>query len=166
VLVSHDFADVVGLADRVAVMEAGRIVQTGTASELLEAPASPFVAALTGVNWFPGRASRRGHLTIVDVSGTMLASTEEAGGAVAAVVSPWDVAVSRERPGGSALNALAGPIVRLTTLGNRVRVTVGSEPSVVAEITDESVGRLGLAAGAVVVATWKATGTRLVPLGG
>src|SRR5207248_7539991 len=40
ILVSHDFTDVLGLADRVAVLDAGRIVQTGTPAELVEAPAS------------------------------------------------------------------------------------------------------------------------------
>ena len=43
-----------GLADRIAVLEAGRLVQVGTAADLLEGPASPFVAALTGVNYFRG----------------------------------------------------------------------------------------------------------------
>ena len=78
------------------------------------------------------------------------------------VVYPWDVALSTERPDGSALNTLAGPIRRVAVVGNRVRVTVGSRPPVVAEITEESAARLGLGPGVPVVATWKATGTRLV----
>src|SRR5438445_3854311 len=41
VLVSHDFADFLGPGRRIALMESGRIVQTGTGRELLEAPASP-----------------------------------------------------------------------------------------------------------------------------
>jgi molybdate transport system ATP-binding protein len=163
ILVSHDYADVVGLADRVAVMEAGRIAQTGTAADLLAAPVSPFVAALTGVNWFRGVAARRGDLTVVRAQGSLLLSTEPVDGPVAAVVSPWDVALSFGRPEGSALNALAGPVVRLSTIGNRSRVTVGSRPAIVAEVTEESARRLGLGPGVAVVATWKATGTRLVP---
>ncbi len=164
VLVSHDFADVVGLADRVAVMERGRIVQTATAGELLEAPASAFVAAFAGVNWFPGTASRRGHLTAVRTTdGAVLLSTEDAEGPVGAVVRPWDVALSTSLPQGSAMNALDGPVQRVAPVGNRARVTVGSHPPVVAEVTDESAERMGLAPGVRVVATWKATGTRLVP---
>ncbi len=164
VLVSHDFADVVGLADRVAVMERGRIVQTATAGELLEAPGSAFVAAFAGVNWFPGTASRRGHLTAVRTTdGAVLLSTEDAEGPVGAVVRPWDVALSTSLPQGSAMNALDGPVQRVAPVGNRARVTVGSRPPVVAEVTDESAERMGLAPGVRVVATWKATGTRLVP---
>jgi ABC-type sulfate/molybdate transport systems ATPase subunit len=164
VLVSHDFADVVGLADRVAVMEAGRIVQTGAAAELLEAPASAFVAAFAGVNWFAGTASRRGHLTAVRTTDdAVFLSTQDAEGPVGAVVYPWDVALSTTPPEGSSMNALHGPVQRVAVVGNRARVSVGSHPSVVAEVTDESVERMGLAPGVRVVATWKATGTRLVP---
>jgi len=46
VVVTHDAHDAVALGDRVAVLEAGRIVQTGTWSELVAAPVSPFVAEL------------------------------------------------------------------------------------------------------------------------
>lgn len=167
ILVSHDFADVVGLSDRIAVMEAGHIVQEGTASELLQAPASPFVAAFTGVNYFSGVAARRGHVTEVRSAAgeARFLSTDELEGAVGAVVPPWDVALSRGPLGGSALNTLDGPVVRVLTVGNRVRVTIGSRPAVVAEITEDSARRLGVAPGVRLVATWKATGTRLVPRG-
>jgi molybdate transport system ATP-binding protein len=165
ILVSHDFQDVVGLADRIAVMEAGRVVQSGTAAELLESPASQFVAAFTGVNFFHGTAGPHGELTAVASSegdATFL-STDRESGRVGVVVYPWEVAISKDAPDGSALNTLIGPVRRLAAVGNRVRVTVGSRPAVVAEITEESAARLGLGPGVPVVATWKATGTRLVP---
>jgi len=167
VLVSHDFSDVLGLADRVAVMESGRILQEGTARELLEAPASSFVASLTGVNYFEAVALSRGDLTeIRATAGVVLASADPAFGAVGVVVYPWDVALSLRRPEGSALNSMTGPIGRVTELGNRVRVTVASDPPIVAEVTEGSARRLGLAPGVRVVATWKATATRLVPKAG
>jgi len=167
ILVSHDFTDVVGLADRVAVMEEGRILQTGHASDLVQAPESPFVAALAGVNYFPGQASPRDGVTVIAAAegdATFL-STEVVQGPVAAVVSPWDVALGLGPPEGSALNALHGRISRVVAVGNRFRVTVASRPPIVAEVTEESVHRLGLASGVEVVASWKATGTRVVPVG-
>jgi molybdate transport system ATP-binding protein len=165
ILVSHDFEDVIGLADRVAVVEAGRIVQTGEWRDLVEAPASPFVAALTGVNYFAGTALPRGTLTEVrstDGPATFL-STDQGSGAVGVVVNPWDVALSREEPQGSALNRLSGPVRRVSGVGNRIRVSLDTRPSIVAEITEESVARLGVSPGRSMVASWKATGTRLVP---
>jgi len=164
ILVSHDFQDVVGLATRVAVLEGGRIVQEGAPAELLQAPTSPFVAALAGVNYFTGTGRRRGHLTEVELgrAGRTILSTDRFEGSVAAVVYPWEVSVSRTRPEGSALNTLSGPVERVTVVGNRLRVTIGSDPPIVAEVTEESGRHLGLGPGAAVVATWKATGTRLM----
>jgi molybdate transport system ATP-binding protein len=165
ILVSHDFEDVIGLAHRVAVVEAGRIVQTGGWRDLVEAPASPFVAALTGVNYFAGTAVSRGTLTEVrsaDGPATFL-STDSGSGSVGVVVNPWDVALSGEEPRGSALNRLSGPVRRVSGVGNRIRVSLDTRPSIVAEITQESVARLGVTPGRSMVASWKATGTRLVP---
>jgi ABC-type molybdate transport system substrate-binding protein len=73
-----------------------------------------------------------------------------------------EVAIAREAPVDSALNHVTAPIVSLVPGGNRVRVRVGP---IVAELTTPSVERLGLAVGEVVVASFKATATRLVPLG-
>jgi ABC-type sulfate/molybdate transport systems ATPase subunit len=165
ILVSHDFADVAGLASRVAVIEAGSVLQEGSPAELVQGPRSEFVAALAGVNYLAGVASRRRGLTkVVTTSGTAIFSADSGQGPVAAVVSPWDVAVSLARPEGSALNWMAGPVRRVITVGSRVRVTVGSDPPIVAEVTEESKRQLSLAIGVPVVATWKATGTRLIPL--
>ena len=165
IVVSHDFADVVGLADRVAVMEAGHIVQAGSSHDLLEGPTTPFVAALTGVNYFPGMAAPHGDLTeIRSTEGdAIFLSSEWATGPVGVVVFPWEVALSFGAPGGSAMNRLGGPVRRVSGVGNRVRITVGSSPPIVVELTDESVHRLGIGPGVPVVASWKATGTRVIP---
>ena len=48
ILVTHDFDDAAALADRVGVIVDGRILQSGTAAELVAAPADPFVASFTG----------------------------------------------------------------------------------------------------------------------
>ena len=59
------------------------------------------------------------------------------------------------------MNHVHAPIASLVRLGNRVRVRVGP---LTAEVTAASATRLGLAEGGVAYATFKATGTRLVPL--
>jgi molybdenum ABC transporter ATP-binding protein len=166
ILVSHDFSDVVGLADRVAVIEEGRIVQSGTTTEVLRAPESAFVAAFAGINFFCGVASRHAGLTEVKVNDDVqMASTDTVTGAVGAIVRPWDVTLSTEKLESSALNTLHGPIIQVTEVGSVVRVTVGSTPAIVAEVTSESAGRLGLVVGRPIIATWKAAATRLVPKG-
>ena len=57
VLVTHDFAEAAELGDRVGIMDRGRIVQEGTASEVAAAPASAFVAGFAGAVVLTGTAS-------------------------------------------------------------------------------------------------------------
>ena len=77
------------------------------------------------------------------------------------VVHPWEVSLAREAPHDSALNHLAGTVGSVVPLGNRARVRVGA---VTAEVTAASVERLGLRPGEPAVASFKATGARLVRL--
>ena len=57
---THDYDDAAALADRVGVLNEGRLVQLGTPSELIAAPASPFVAEFTGANLLFGWARATG----------------------------------------------------------------------------------------------------------
>ena len=93
--------------------------------------------------------------------GVCVYSTDAAVGPVGVVVYPWDVSLAREHADDSALNVVHGEVGSLVEVGNRVRVRVGD---LTAEVTSASAERLGLARGGRVYATFKATGTRLVPL--
>jgi molybdate transport system ATP-binding protein len=163
ILVTHDFEDAAALADRVGVIVDGRIVQVGTPADLVAAPSDRFVASFTGAPVLVGRAepAANGLTRVMLEDGTTLFSADEAQGVVGVVVHPWDVTISRNAADDSSLNHVAGEIVTLVPLGNRTRVRVGA---VTAEVTAASAERLGLAEGERVVASFKATGTRLVPL--
>ncbi len=163
VLVTHDFEDAAALADRVGVMGEGQIVQLGRAAELLAAPASGFVARFTGANLLPGtaRAGRDGLTEIALDSGATAYSTAPGRGRVGVAVYPWEIALSRGESGDSAINHIRGAVTSLVPLGNRVRVRVGP---LTAEVTASSADRLGLREGDMVVASFKATATRLVQL--
>jgi molybdate transport system ATP-binding protein len=163
VLVSHDFDDAAALADRVGVIIDGRLRQTGTPAELVARPADPFVASFTGANLLRGHAERVGALTRVRLDdGTSITTVEDGAGPVVVAIYPWDVTVSAVRPDDSAMNVITGPIQSLVELGNRVRVSVGP---IGADVTADSVARLGLRVGQVAFASFKATGTRLVATG-
>jgi ABC-type sulfate/molybdate transport systems ATPase subunit len=163
ILVTHDFLDAAALADRIAVLVDGRIVQTGTAEELIAAPATPFVAELAGGNLLTGQARLRvdGLTEVVLDTGVGIVSTDEADGPVGVVVHPWEISLSRSETEDSALNHLRAPIESIVPVGNRRRVRVGP---LTAEVTAESAERLGLKEGEVVVAAFKATATRLTLL--
>jgi ABC-type Fe3+/spermidine/putrescine transport system ATPase subunit len=58
-IVTHDQIEAIGLADRIALMNRGRIVQVGTAREIYEQPATRFVAEFIGQSiWFSGQLKR------------------------------------------------------------------------------------------------------------
>jgi len=167
-LVTHDFEQASLLADRVAVIDRGRIVQTGSAAELAAAPRSAFVADFTGATVLHGEAEpAAGGLTIVVLDGGgSVASTDAARGRVAASVFPWEVSLEPAASGrhGSARNWLEADVVSVTRIGNRVRVGLATPQPLAAEVTEAAVRDLALEAGRSVTATWKATATRLTPL--
>jgi ABC-type sulfate/molybdate transport systems ATPase subunit len=155
-VVTHSYEEAVSLADRVAVIERGRIVQEGAGRELLEAPATPFVAEFAGTNLLAGVASGR-HVALDRGGAVHLA--DPAQGAVAVLVAPWQITVSHAVADDSALNHIAGRVERVVPLGNRVRVVVAG---ITAEITPESAARLELRPGGEAVVSWKATSARIV----
>ena len=162
IVVTHDFVDGAALAERVGVLVDGTLVQIGPAAELISAPISPFVARFAGGNVLHGRARRADTLTSVELDDrNVIVSSDDAAGEVAAVVYPWDVTLSRALPSDSAQNHVQGSVSSVVPVANRMRVTVGS---VTAEITAESAARLQIQEGDLLVASWKATATRLVAL--
>jgi molybdenum ABC transporter ATP-binding protein len=167
-IVTHDFGEAALLADRVVVMDGGRIVQEGPAADLAAKPASGIVADLTGAVVLRGVATAApGGLTAVALEGggTVL-STDEARGSVAASVFPWEIEIgpAAEQAGGSALNRLEGEVVSVTEFGNRARVGLNVPQPLAAEVTSASIARLGLAPGSRATVGWKATATRLTSL--
>jgi ABC-type sulfate/molybdate transport systems ATPase subunit len=163
ILVTHDFEDAAALADRVGVIADGRILQVGPPDELVASPSDAFVASFTGGNLLHGfaRSAREGLTEVVLDGGAVVFSTDQCHGRVGVVVYPWEVSIAHHAAADSALNHVSAPIASLTTIGNRVRVRVGP---LVGEVTAASAKRLGLERGQIVVASFKATGARLVPL--
>ena len=161
-LVTHDFEDAAALAGRVGVLVEGELLQLGSPAELVSAPGDPFVARFAGGNVLWGHARPgTGGLTEVSLEdGTLLYSTDDARGEVGVVVYPWEISLARAAPSDSALNHISGTVRSLVVPGNRVRVRTGP---FTAEITTASAERLRLAEGEAVVASFKATGTRLLP---
>jgi len=163
-LVTHDFEDAAALADRVGVIVEGRILQLGTADELVTAPEDPFVASFTGGNLVAGRAREgpNGLTAVYLPDGHTVYSTDPGEGKVGVVVYPWEIVLAHREPDDSSLNHVTSEITSIVPLGNRVRVRVGP---FVAEITAASAERLSIDRGAMITASFKAAATRLVPLG-
>ncbi|WP_285034505.1 ATP-binding cassette domain-containing protein [Mycolicibacterium sp. lyk4-40-TYG-92] len=151
VLVSHDLLDVVTLADRVVVIEGGRIVESGAVADVLTAPRTAFGARFAGVNLVSGRAG--------DDGGSVLAAGQTwrgvwgpdvtPGGSAIAVFAPAAVSVSRALPADD-VNVVVVGVAELDHRGPVIRVR--------AEATDDGGG--GLAAD---ISAEVAAGLRLIP---
>jgi molybdate transport system ATP-binding protein len=165
-LVTHDFAEAALLGDEIAIVDGGRILQRGSASELAASPASGFIADFTGAVVLTGSAAAGPDgLTAValDGGGTVV-STDRREGRVAATVYPWEIALAPPdaEVAGSPQNRLVGTVGSMTAVGNRLRVTVEAGQPVSVEITAAAERTMGLTVGDRVAAVWKASATRLV----
>ena len=99
IVVTHDFDDAAALADRIGVIVDGTLLQSGTAAELIGAPADAFVASFTGANLIPGNArpGPDGLTEVVLDGGGSMYSADEGEGRVGLAVYPWEVALARDR---------------------------------------------------------------------
>jgi ABC-type sulfate/molybdate transport systems ATPase subunit len=158
-VVTHAYEEAVSLSSRVVVLEDGRVTQDAPPRELLEAPLTPFVAEFAGTNYLPGVAT--GGEVRLDRGGSVRIAGSVSG-RVAVLVAPWEITLALRPVDDSAQNHVAGVVERVIPLGNRVRVAV---EGIAAEVTPESAERLALRPGVPVIASWKATSTRVVVTG-
>lgn len=175
-VITHEPLDAHLLADRVVVLESGRVDESGPTADLLDRPRSRFAAGLAGLNFIEGRAmSERGagpgRLRVDglgEVSGTVPDGVEppQAGEAAIAVFRPADVALypaptalggESGVPHGSPRNAWDGVVRELEPRGAQVRVHCDAAGhALVADLTPASAAELDLAQGAAVVLVAKA----------
>jgi molybdate transport system ATP-binding protein len=159
-LVTHDPLEAMALADRLVVMESGRLVQEGAIAEVTARPRSAWVAAMVGLNLFRGLVAD-GAMTLPD--GRALAVVTDVRGQAFAVVHPRAVTLHRVRPSTSARNVWQGEADSLDLEGDRVRVRVSGPIPIVAEVTPAAVADLGLATGGDVWVSVKATEVSVYP---
>ena len=167
-IVTHDLIDALSLADRVIVLEAGRIVEDGPTRTVLSQPRSAFAARIAGINLLSGVADGHGLSTPdgILIHG-LLDPMCSPGEAAVAVFSPAAVAVHLSLPTGSPRNHVAVTIAELEPRGELVRVHAasadrqtdapGGTDGLVADITAASAADLDLIPGKLVHFAVKAT---------
>ena len=167
IIVTHDIVDAVVLADRVAVLNDGALIDEGTTAAVLAAPRNPFVAALAGVNLVVGTV-QNGAIVAPDgrvfwvrpADAASLASAAPEAGLLpaAAVFRPASVVVQTEQPRhASPRNVWSARVTGIEPGGSGVRLRTSGDPEVIVEVTPSAVAELGLQLGSTVWLSVKAT---------
>ena len=144
------------LADRVVVLEQGRIVQEGTPALIARQPGTDYVAKLVGLNLYAGRADSSA--VALTEGGTFVIPDHGQHGDVLVAVRPSAIVVSTQPPqSSSARNTWPAKIAGLTLLADRVRLTLDGQPSALVDVTPAAVAELSLDPGTQVWLTVKAT---------
>jgi molybdate transport system ATP-binding protein len=159
-LVTHDPLDAMVLAERLVVLEGGRVTHDAGPTELSTRPRSRYVAELVGLNLWHGTA--RGNEVQLRTGGT-LTIAEHLDGEVIVTVRPQAVAIDIDPPRGSARNVWPVTVDTIESAGDRVRVRLAGTPSAVAEVTPAAVAELGLDLGQSVWAELKASEISVYP---
>ncbi|MFB8119618.1 ABC transporter ATP-binding protein [Streptomyces sp. NPDC056465] len=161
VLVTHDPLDAMVLADRLVVVEHGRVVQEGAPADIARRPRTDYIAQLVGLNLYKGRSE--GHTVRLD-AGPLVTTTEELTGPAFVAFPPSAVTLYRDRPtGSSARNLWHCEVAGLETHGDQIRADLTGELPLAADLTTVAAAELDLHPGAQVWATVKATQTHAYP---
>ncbi|HET6270185.1 MAG TPA: ABC transporter ATP-binding protein [Arthrobacter sp.] len=161
VIVTHDVLDAYMLADRVLVMEDGRIAEEGPTRELLRRPRSSFAAGLAGLNLVAGTVTAGG---IRSAEGLEFAGQHDfplvPGQAGVAAFPPSAVSVFQNEAHGSPRNSFRVTITDLEPHGDQIRVRAGE---LSADVTPAASADLGLVPGLDVHFVVKAAAVAIYP---
>lgn len=159
-LITHDPKEAFLLADRIHVLEHGKVTQSGTADEIRLRPRTRYAADLAGSNLFTGTADDGE----VDVGPHVLyVADRDVRGAVLVTIHPTAISIHREPPDGSPRNSWATTVDQIEPLGDRVRLRTGPPLPLTVEITQDATDELRLKPSAGIWVAVKATEIGLDP---
>jgi len=165
IITTHDVLDALLLADEVAVVEGGRVVERGPTAQVLSRPRSAFAARVAGLNLLAGAWTGDGVRTPAGdvVHGRTPTAGLAVGEPTTAVFRPAAVAVYLDEQHGSPRNAFRATVRSLEPRGDLVRVRTDR---LAADITPQSAAELSLVPGARVWLSVKAAEVDVYPTGG
>jgi molybdopterin-binding protein len=158
--ITHERSEAVALADKMAVMNDGGILQVGTPEQVFRKPNSEFIADFVGVeNLFKGESviDRDTGFANIEVNGIKIVSTGAKSGDVFISIRPEELLVSMERIETSARNSYRGEITEIIDWGTIVKIVVDVGIPFVVVITKRSFEDMALKEGMSVYITFKAT---------
>lgn len=168
VMATHDQMEALTLSDRLAVMDQGRIIQTGPPAEVMRHPANEFVASFVGMETIlTGRIARTGGGTITaEVNGheIEIAGEGRAGETIIFCIRPENITLSLPpaRMDTSERNIFSGKVVKISSSALFIKVYLDCGFCLTAYVTFQSAEKLALKEGCGVCASFKATAVHVI----
>ena len=164
-LITHDPLDAMVLADRLVIVEDGRVVQQGLPTDIARRPRTDYVAQLVGLNLYRGAATGT---TVALTDGGTITLAEPATGGVHAAFPPTAVSLYPKPPSGSPRNTWPAVVTGIEQHAHTVRVRLDASPAgpsvLLADITPAAVADLHLSPGQTLHASLKATEIHTYPI--
>lgn len=155
-LITHDPTDAFLLADRIYIVEDGRVTQTGTPDELRRQPATRYAAALAGLNLLAGN-NDGGLVTLDHHDFTFSSADTKTSGPVLLTIRPNSIALHSGEPHGSPRNSWQTTVATLEPLGDITRVVLDAPIPLSVDITPNAASAMELRPGLALWASVKAT---------
>ncbi|MDG6250992.1 tungstate ABC transporter ATP-binding protein WtpC [Methanocalculus sp.] len=162
--ITHNFEEVFDLADRVAIMNEGKIVQVGVPDEIFRKPKNHFVAEFVGAtNVFKGTSTSENGIASIKIGDIIVRAHSEVVGDVYISVRPEEILISTAPLASPIRNAFPGKISEIRHCGAMIRLIVDIGVTFVVALTRQGFEEAELGIGDLVYIAFKATSVHLFP---
>lgn len=164
-MVTHDFTDVLSLANRAAVINQGKIEQVGEVAEIFQRPRSQFVANFVGArNVLCGYLVNKNNRKYIDTGRIKVEFAQDISGnkkRMYFTIRPEDIIISKTPLQSSARNCYLGKVIRIVNRGAVIYLTVDIGEKMIAMITKASFEQMNIKEKDSVYLVFKASAVHL-----
>lgn len=158
--VTHDFNEAIHLADRIAIIDNGKILQIGKPDQVFQKPKNAFVASFLGSkNLFNGKVIQEN--TILTNKGLKISALVKPNHEVNFMISSDNIILSLDRIESSAKNSFKGRVTKINKKVSMVEVTVDIGVNLVVYVTYSSFNKMAIENNKEVFVTFKATAVHI-----
>ena len=154
-IVTHDLVDAFTLADRVMIIEGGKLTQFDVPDRIRSRPGSEWIADLVGWNYYEGIGE--GSVVTLPHGTTIFTAQDDLDGPTSISINPASVSIFKSQPSGSPRNSWLSSIQNIEILGGRARVSLVGEIDICADITTAAANELRQSISSEVWVSVKAT---------
>ena len=154
-IVTHDLVDAFTLADRVMIIEGGKLSQFDVPDRIRSRPGSEWIADLVGWNYYEGIGE--GSVVTLPHGTTIFTAQDDLDGPTSISINPASVSIFKSQPSGSPRNSWLSSIQNIEILDGRARVSLVGEIDICADITTVAANELRQSISSEVWVSVKAT---------